>query len=198
MTSATEVKEEYITVTGLPLPVAWWRFDEASGNTAIDSSGNDNDGTIAGGSADRRAGACGTGLYFDGSSTWVSVPDDDTLGFSDTFTFAGWFRPEVPINYPNQLYPPYNTQIIGKGYDKYQNWKGPHLNNYEIFLQSTVTDFGLRQTGGMATVLQQRRFFQKPMACPSPMMSGSTWQSLLMGGKRVGYTSMETRRVRFP
>ncbi|GAB7017112.1 hypothetical protein JCM10550A_24820 [Methanogenium cariaci] len=134
VTSATEVKEEYITVTGLPLPVAWWRFDEASGNTAIDSSGNDNDGTIAGGSADRRAGACGTGLYFDGSSTWVSVPDDDTLGFSDTFTFAGWFRPEVPINYPNQLYP-YNTQIIGKGYDKYQNWKGPHLNNYEIFLQ---------------------------------------------------------------
>ncbi len=130
--STSEVKEQYIDVTGMPLPVAWWRFDEASGSTAVDSSGNNNDGTIAGYSVDRRSGACGTGLYFDGSSTWVSVPDDNTLSFSDSFTFAGWFMPEVPITHPGQGFE-YDTQIIGKGYDYYNI--DQYSNNYEIFQQ---------------------------------------------------------------
>jgi len=129
----TETKDQYINVSGMPDPVAWWRFDEASGSTAIDSSGNGNDGTIEGGAADRRTGACGTGLYFDGTSTWVSVPDDATLSFNDTFTFAGWFRAEVPEidSTPNEY--KYYTQLIGKGYDYYNT--GQFSNNYEIFLR---------------------------------------------------------------
>ncbi|WFN35412.1 PKD domain-containing protein [Methanogenium sp. S4BF] len=133
--SGSAVKTGYIQVFAIePLfPVAWWRFDEASGSTAVDSSGNGNDGIIEGGPADRRAGACGTGLYFDGTTTWVSVPDDDTLSFNDTFTFAGWFKPEVPeyVSAPDS-YRNY-TQIIGKGYDDYQRSK--YSNNYEVFLK---------------------------------------------------------------
>lgn len=132
--SDTETKDQYINVTGMPSPVAWWRFDEVSGLAAIDSSDNGNDGTILGGVADRRAGACGTGLYFNGTTTWVNVPDDVTLSFNDTFTFAGWFRPEVPELLPGQGNEfQYFTQIIGKGYDDYQNHE--YSNNYEIFLR---------------------------------------------------------------
>ena len=132
-TSDTGTKDQYVTVSGMPNPVAWWRFDEASGSTAVDSSGNDNDGIIGGTAVDRRAGACGTGLYFDGTTTSVTVPNDETLSFNDTFTFAGWFRPELPdLSYPMF---PYNTQIIGKGYDYYDQYR--HKNNYEIFLQIT-------------------------------------------------------------
>ncbi|HCO94455.1 MAG TPA: hypothetical protein DIU00_10975 [Phycisphaerales bacterium] len=29
--------------------IGWWRFDEGSGTTAYDSSGNGNDGTLVGG-----------------------------------------------------------------------------------------------------------------------------------------------------
>ena len=163
LTSATEVKEHYINVTGLPLPVAWWRFDEASGSTAIDSSGNGNHGTIAGGVVDRRSGACGTGLYFDGTTTSVNVPDDDTLGFSDTFTFAGWFRPEVPEILPGQGQYKYYTQIIGKGYDRY----GPHehTNDYEFFLKTQ--DARLRfEANGASDALSKQAFTSDVSSLP--------------------------------
>ncbi|PAZ12511.1 hydrolase [Streptomyces sp. SA15] len=55
----------------------WYKFDAASGGTATDASGNGRNGTVNG-----AAGWSGTGegLAFNGSDTYVKVPDDVMKG----------------------------------------------------------------------------------------------------------------------
>ena len=69
--------------------VGWWRFDEGSGNTAYDSSGNDNDGILVGG-ATWAAGRFGGGIKLDGTSGYVSVPGFELT--TDSITFAIWIN----------------------------------------------------------------------------------------------------------
>ncbi len=69
--------------------VGWWRFDEGTGTTAYDSSGNNNDGTLVGG-ATWVTGRFGGGLELDGTSGYVSVPDFELT--TDTITFAIWLN----------------------------------------------------------------------------------------------------------
>ena len=75
--------------------VGWWQFDEGSGITAADSSGNSNDGTLNG-NPQWVAGKIGGALDFDGSADFVNVPDDSSLDFLDgttaTFTVEFWFK----------------------------------------------------------------------------------------------------------
>lgn len=89
-------------VTG---PVAHWRFDEGSGSTAADSSGNGNLGTVEGGAtwiAGKRNGA----LAFDGSTGVVRVPSSPTLE-PQAVTVSAWVkRSGSPGNY---------KYILGKG-----------------------------------------------------------------------------------
>ena len=54
--------------------VVQWKFDEGSGTTAYDSSGNGYDGTLEGG-ATWADGRFGGGIELDGTSGYVSVPD---------------------------------------------------------------------------------------------------------------------------
>ena len=50
----------------------YWKFNEGTGTTAADSSGNENNGTIDG--ATWAAGKYGNGLSFDGVDDYVSIP----------------------------------------------------------------------------------------------------------------------------
>ena len=70
-----------------PSLIAWWRFEEGSGTTAYDSSGNGNDGTLVGG-ATWTEGRFGGGIELDGTSGYVSVPDFELT--TDTITFVAW------------------------------------------------------------------------------------------------------------
>ena len=125
----TEIKTDYINVGGLPQPAGWWTFDESSGNVAEDSSGNNNDGIING-SYTRGTGACGNSLYFDGVTTYISVPAGSTLDADSQVTLCAWIYPEYPINksgipddYRNYV------SIIDKGEND--------EDNYEFFVQKT-------------------------------------------------------------
>jgi len=69
--------------------VGLWRFDEGSGTTAYDSSGNGNDGTLVGG-ATWAAGRFGGGIELDGTSGYVSVPGFELT--TDSITFAIWIN----------------------------------------------------------------------------------------------------------
>ena len=69
--------------------VGRWKFDEESGTTAYDSSGNGNDGTLVGG-ATWVAGRFGGGIELDGNSGYVSVPDFELT--TNTITFAIWLN----------------------------------------------------------------------------------------------------------
>ena len=81
-------------LTGL---VGHWRFDEGSGTSCTDASGNSLTGTHNGNPA-YITGKVGThALDFDGVDDWVQVADTNLLSFGNgttdsPFTFAAWVR----------------------------------------------------------------------------------------------------------
>ncbi|MBI2236025.1 MAG: tandem-95 repeat protein [Magnetospirillum sp.] len=74
-----------------------WPLDEGSGTTVVDSAGNDNSGTVTGGSWVDKFTSSGiidppdTAMHFDGSS-FVSLGDVNNLGTGD-FTIETWINP---------------------------------------------------------------------------------------------------------
>ena len=74
-------------------PVAAYAFDEGTGKTLHDDTGNGNDGEIDGG--EWVAGKFGSSLKFDGEAEdCVSIPDSPELQLDDEFTLEVWARPE--------------------------------------------------------------------------------------------------------
>ena len=70
--------------------VAYWQFNENTGNVAFDSEGN-NDGIITG--ADWKTGINGSALDFDGVGGHVEVPLTDELNFlGENASFSVWFK----------------------------------------------------------------------------------------------------------
>ena len=72
--------------------VAHWKFDEGSGTTVSDSSGNGNTGTLVNGPL-WTAGRVGNALFFDGIDDNVTVPDSNSLDLSSSFTLSAWVNP---------------------------------------------------------------------------------------------------------
>ena len=74
--------------------VAWYRFEEEVGRV-VDSSGNGNHGATAGPVVRGSEGRFGHAITLDGSAgTRVSVPDNSTTVFGDSFTVEAWIRTE--------------------------------------------------------------------------------------------------------
>jgi hypothetical protein len=68
-----------------------WHFDETSGTTAFDSSGNGNDGTAFNVTMD------GSAYQFNGSNSLVVVPTSASLNpGTDDFSFSVTFQTDVP------------------------------------------------------------------------------------------------------
>jgi len=87
-------------MAGEPNLIGYWPFDEGSGKEAKDTSGNGNNGKFVG---DPKwvAGKFGKALEFDGKSSYVEVPDSNSLSIESNLTFATWFKPAVTINAGN-------------------------------------------------------------------------------------------------
>jgi hypothetical protein len=87
------------TATPPPPPpgglVASYSFDQGSGATAPDSSGNDNTGTLTGGIAWTPSGRNGSALNFDGTNDRVDVPDAPELDLSNGMTLEAWVKPDT-------------------------------------------------------------------------------------------------------
>jgi len=84
-------------------PVAHWKFDKLTGQTAYDTAGN-NDGTLGTSTAaqgedptHRNSAYCKVGncLSFDGTDDYV---DGGTIGALSTFTIEGWFKQDATGN----------------------------------------------------------------------------------------------------
>ena len=79
--------------------VGYWRFDEASGTVAADSSGHGLNGTLVNGPTWQPSGGIqGGALSFDGTNDRVSVPDPGAGSLLDfpsgsTITITAWIRP---------------------------------------------------------------------------------------------------------
>jgi hypothetical protein len=71
--------------------VAAYSFDEGSGTSVTDDSGNRNVGRIAG--ATWAPGRFGKALSFDGADDVVRVPASTSLALGSELTVSAWIRP---------------------------------------------------------------------------------------------------------
>src|SRR3989441_1191891 len=97
------------TLTSLTVPspasaqtpglVAAYAFNEGSGTTVADISGNDNNGTISAATW-TTAGRFGNALVFNGTSARVTVPDAASLQLTTGMTLEAWVFPTAtPTNW---------------------------------------------------------------------------------------------------
>jgi hypothetical protein len=90
-----------LTVTSTTLPptggdlVSHWTFDEASGASAADASGNGRTATLINGTR-RTAGKFGTAVLFDGANDYVSTPYGNGINPATApQTFTMWIKPQT-------------------------------------------------------------------------------------------------------
>jgi chitodextrinase len=72
--------------------VAAYSFDEGSGTAVSDASGNGNNGTTSN-TAWTTGGRYGGALSFNGTSSWVTVPDAPELDLTKALTLEAWVKP---------------------------------------------------------------------------------------------------------
>jgi hypothetical protein len=77
-------------------PIAAWSFDEGTGSTAEDLTGDEHEGTIEG--AEWARGKYGDALKFDGEGDVVKVPNSPEFDLTEAFTLEAWVRPESESN----------------------------------------------------------------------------------------------------
>jgi chitodextrinase len=97
------------STTGL---VGYWNFDEGSGTTANDSSGNGNNGTLVNGPT-WTTGKVGSGaLSFNGINDYVNSGSASSLDTLGPLTIAAWIYPTAALGTTN-------NSVVGKSGDYY-------------------------------------------------------------------------------
>jgi hypothetical protein len=117
-----------------PEPIAHWKFDEGSGTTTQDSSGNGYTGTLTNmdPATDWVGGKVGShSLSFDGTDDYVDAGDDIPTSNEMTWTF--WIKPE-------------NVSSVHRVLDKYDT-SGPGLKEWRISTVYDEIEFQISQTG---------------------------------------------------
>ena len=74
--------------------VAAYGFDEGSGTTVTDASGNGNNGTITNATWST-SGKFGKALQFNGTSALVTIPDAASLHLTTGMTLEAWVNPST-------------------------------------------------------------------------------------------------------
>ena len=91
-------QEFFAIATNMPVTfpglVAAYSFDEGSGTTVHDASGNGNNGTI-GGATWTTSGKYGNALVFNGVSALVTINNSASLQLSTAMTLEAWVNPTV-------------------------------------------------------------------------------------------------------
>ena len=71
---------------------ARWGFEKTSGSV-IDSSGNNNNGTLFNGATWTAQGHSRQGITLNGTNQYALVPNTTSLTFTQSFTFSAWGKP---------------------------------------------------------------------------------------------------------
>ena len=88
------------------VPIAHWKLDDGTGNTALDTIGN-YDGTLENGPIWSNDGVLDGALTFDGINDQIMIPHDTSISSFSALTISAW------INYESKSFPlPY--RIISK------------------------------------------------------------------------------------
>jgi chitodextrinase len=89
-------------VAATPGLAAAYAFSEGTGLQTADASGNGNSGTLSGATW-TGAGKYGSGLTFDGTNDWVTVPDAASLDLTSGLTVEAWVRPTTTTGWRTVL-----------------------------------------------------------------------------------------------
>jgi len=103
--------------------VAYYTFDEGTGQIVKDQSGNKHDGKFVG-TPEWVEGKFGKALEFDGKSNYVEVPDAVDIAIEANVTFTAWFKPAVTINPGNN-----NYRMLSKNNDYFLLFNYEQLGN---------------------------------------------------------------------
>ncbi len=87
--------------------VALWHFDEGSGTTISDMSGNGNHGILSNSTAWFSDGKFGNCILFDGTNTYIAIPHQSNQVPSGSFTIEVWIK--------TTAYPTAGATILNKG-----------------------------------------------------------------------------------
>ena len=103
---ASQVASCSATVTVNPFSSgASFGFEEASGNTVLDSSGNQNTGTFTSTAVRARTttGRFGKAMVFDGVNDLITVADSNSLDLTSAMTLMAWVKPSTQTGWRNIL-----------------------------------------------------------------------------------------------
>jgi RHS repeat-associated protein len=88
-------------------PAGYWQLTDSSGTTAVDASGNSNNGTLSGGVTLNQPGATADGanaMSFDGSTGIVTIGNAAPLNSGSALTMEGWvYLPAAPTQFTNLI-----------------------------------------------------------------------------------------------
>jgi hypothetical protein len=88
--------------------VGWWKFDESTGSTASDSSGNGNNGALKGNPVWRpQGGKTGGAIELSGKSDYVEISNESAFDITGQITVSAWVN---ITNVPQEW-----TGIVTKG-----------------------------------------------------------------------------------
>jgi len=90
-TNIAPVSSNIVSSPPLPGLAGYWDFDEGSGQTAVDKTGNGNNGILSSG-VQRTSGKIGSGVQFDDVNDYVKVSNRTGINFSNDFTIAMWIN----------------------------------------------------------------------------------------------------------
>lgn len=126
--------------------VAYWKMDENSGTSIIDSSGSSYTANFGTGTSSPSwsAGKFGIGTSFNGSTNYISIGSTDTLNFTSSFTLSAWVKTSQTVSSGN--YP----AIAGKGFLQ------SGTNGYGLFINgddSNKVTFQARNNNTISTAL---------------------------------------------
>ncbi|MEO8064706.1 MAG: Ig-like domain-containing protein [Pseudomonadota bacterium] len=79
--------------------VAAYSFDEGTGTTAADNSGNGNTGTLVSGATWSTTAKFGSAASFDGVDDRIDVADSNSLDLTSGMTLEAWVRPAANSSY---------------------------------------------------------------------------------------------------
>jgi hypothetical protein len=131
-------------------PVGYWKFDETSGTSASDSSGNGFSGTLTNGPT-WTSGYINNGISLDGSNDYVSVASNAALKYiGGELTLAAWVYIDT-------------TETTG-GYLISKPWNTSSQFNYQLYLGADTK---------ISFTLQSGLTGAKTVTTPSPLSRGA-------------------------
>ena len=116
--------------------IAAYGFEEGSGATVIDLSGNSNTGTISGATR-TTSGRFGSALSFNGVNNWVTVADAASLDLSTGMTLEAWVNPTALSGWRTVVF---KETSAGLAYVLYANDNDPKPATYVRRTGASLSD----------------------------------------------------------